>query len=99
MPNNTLQPTRPLRRLAAELGRSAVRKQASREGNSQQTRQEIYCKATCMNMLDLVIQVETNVAWLPLPNEVAIVQIDELPPAELITSAVALIFNRNQFWS
>lgn len=46
-------------------------------------------------MTDNIIQVESNVFWLPIPNEVAIIQTNELPPEELISSAVALVFDGN----
>jgi 8-oxo-dGTP pyrophosphatase MutT (NUDIX family) len=40
----------------------------------------------------VIIGVEYDIPWLPLPNEVTVVLTDKLPPPQLTTSALALVF-------
>jgi len=40
-----------------------------------------------------ILGVGYNIAWLPLPNEIALILDDQLPPIPAITSALALAFD------
>lgn len=40
-----------------------------------------------------ILGVGYNIAWLPLPNEIALILDDQLPPLAAITSALALAFD------
>lgn len=44
----------------------------------------------------VVIHSEFNIDLLPKPNEYHLVRDDKIPPIELITSALALVFDGNQ---
>jgi 8-oxo-dGTP pyrophosphatase MutT (NUDIX family) len=44
----------------------------------------------------VLVGVELDIPWLPLPNEVTVVLSPELPPTTLITSALALVFAGNR---
>jgi 8-oxo-dGTP pyrophosphatase MutT (NUDIX family) len=39
-----------------------------------------------------ILRVEPNIAWLPQPNESQVVLASQLPPQELVTSALAVAF-------
>lgn len=43
-----------------------------------------------------MISFEQNIPWLPMPNEIAIMLSDTIPPAPLVTSALALAFEDNR---
>ena len=43
--------------------------------------------------MELVLGIERDVAFLPKPNEVALVLSDELPPAAAVTAAFGLVFD------
>lgn len=40
-----------------------------------------------------ILGVGHNISWLPLPNEIALILADQLPPISAITSALALAFD------
>lgn len=40
-----------------------------------------------------ILGVGRDIAWLPLPNEIALILDDQLPPLPAITSALALAFD------
>lgn len=40
-----------------------------------------------------ILGIGYNITWLPLPNEIALILDDQLPPTHLITSALALAFD------
>jgi 8-oxo-dGTP diphosphatase len=42
------------------------------------------------------LKIEQNLSWLPLPNEVRTVLSSQLPPAEMIATALVLAFDRDR---
>lgn len=40
-----------------------------------------------------ILGIGHNISWLPLPNEIALILDDQLPPLAAITSALALAFD------
>ncbi|MCB9156661.1 MAG: NUDIX domain-containing protein [Caldilineaceae bacterium] len=44
-----------------------------------------------------ILNMQTNIEWLPMPNQYQLVLDDQMPPAQLITAALGLIFDGNRF--
>ena len=45
-----------------------------------------------MHETENVLRIEHNIAWLPQPNECQVVLTSQLPPRELVTTALAVAF-------